>query len=54
MFHKNTTTSDNNYQYYHIVIGDIILHSEIKSAPIQVQLLTATSQIIEKPNTFRL
>jgi hypothetical protein len=54
MSHKNTT-NDNNYQYYHIVIGDILLHSEIKPTPIQVQLLTATSsQINEEQNIPRL
>jgi len=54
MSHKNTT-NDNNYQYSHIVIGDILLHSEIKPTPIQVQLLTATSsQINETKNIPRL
>lgn len=52
MFHKNTT-NDNNY--YPTVIGDILLHSEIKLIPIQVQILTTISpQINEKINKPRL
>ncbi len=54
MSHKSTT-NDNNYKYYPIVIGDILLHSETKLIPIQVQLLIAISpQTIEKPNIPRL
>lgn len=52
MLHKTTT---NNSTSHHIVIGDILLHSEKKLIPIQVQILTPIcAEINEKLNNPRL
>jgi hypothetical protein len=55
MLNKNTTNNE-NHQYYSIVIGDILLHSERKSTPIQVisQSFVTNSQTIEKLNIPRV
>jgi hypothetical protein len=41
MYHQSTT-NDGNYQHHQMVIGDILLHSETKSAPIQVIIQSLT------------
>jgi hypothetical protein len=55
MCYKNTTDA-NDYQYHHIVIGDVLLHSEIKSVPIQIiiePLLITPSQTLDKSDIPR-
>ncbi len=54
---QNNVTNGNDYQYHPIVIGDILLHSEIKLPPIQViiQPVNAiSSQTFDQPNIPRL
>ncbi len=57
MAHKNTTNDDHR-RYYPIVIGDILLHSERKTTPIQViiqSLIKIPSPLInENSNSPRL
>jgi hypothetical protein len=56
MLSKNTTNNEND-QYYSIVIGDILLHSERKSISIQVisqSFVRKSSQIMETTNIPRV